>query len=106
MLIIDPLYLTLLTGNKEASSANLYDMGNVFARIADVCDQHSTTPVLCHHFKKSAGDDLDLDDLTFAGGGEFARQSILIKRRGVFESPENNQLSLRFHGTAAAGCSA
>jgi hypothetical protein len=103
VIIIDPLYLTLLTGNKQASSANLYDMGDVFARIADVCDKHGTTPILCHHFKKSAGEELDLDDLTFAGGGEFARQSILIKRRGIFETPTNNQLSLRFHGYGRGG---
>ncbi len=42
--------------------------------------------------------DLDLDDFSFVGAAEFARQSLLIGRRGRYNGPRCNQLVLRTHG--------
>jgi len=98
VLIVDPLYLTLLTGNSEASSSNLYDMGSVFAQVADACKRGGATPILCHHFKKTIGDELDLDNFSFTGAAEFARQSLLVGRRGAYSGPRTNQLTVRTHG--------
>ena len=99
VLIVDPLYLTLLTGNSDSSSSNLYDMGGVFAKIANICHKAGATPVLCHHFKKSVQDtELDLDNFSFTGASEFARQSLLVGRRGKYNGPRNNQLLMATHG--------
>src|SRR5262249_35772417 len=59
------------------------------------------TPLLAHHFKKTVSKDdtdLDLDDFSFVGAAEFARQSLLIGRLGRYTGPRNNQLVLRTHG--------
>lgn len=98
VVMIDPLYLTLLDGNKTASGSDLYSMGPVFRNVARACLANGATPILAHHFKKSAGDELDLDDFTFTGAAEFARQSLLLGRRGEYSDPRNNQLRARTHG--------
>lgn len=99
VLIIDPLYLSLLSGSKkEVNAGNLYQMGALFGAISQACQSAGVTPILCHHFKKSAGESLDLDDMTFSGAAEFARQSILVRRAVPFTTPENNVLTMRLHG--------
>jgi RecA-family ATPase len=104
VVIVDPLYLTLLTGgDTEVSAANLFQMGDVFSRIADVCNSNRCTPVFCHHFKKNSDASLDLDQMTFVGAAEFARQSILLARTAEYESPRNNQLRMRTHGHNRGG---
>jgi hypothetical protein len=57
--------------------------------------------VLAHHFKKTVGQDntdLDLDDFSFVGAAEFARQSLLIGRLDSYSGPRSNQLVIRTHG--------
>lgn len=101
VLIVDPLYLTLLAGSKGASGADLYKMGSAFGDVADAVITAGATPVLSHHFKKTVTRDnaeLDLDDFSFVGAAEFARQSLLIGRRGSYTGPTANRLILRTHG--------
>ncbi len=98
MLIIDPLYLSLMNGGREVNPADLFSMGEALGSIADACRAAGVTPVFCHHFKKSASDRLDLDDMTMTGSAEMARQSILVRRAVPFSTPENNVLQVRFHG--------
>src|SRR5262249_48141407 len=68
VVIVDPLYLTLLAGTRDVSASP------------------------GHHFKKTVGrddTDLDLDDFSFVGAAEFARQSpgtIYVTRR-IFVDP-------------------
>src|SRR5262249_39442236 len=101
VVIVDPLYLTLLAGTKEVSASDLYQMGSVYGEVADAILGAGATPVLAHHFKKTVGKgdtDLDLDDFSFVGAAEFARQSLLIGRLGSYTGPRNNQLVIRTHG--------
>jgi hypothetical protein len=100
VVIVDPLYLTLLAGGDgDTAASNLYQMGTVFGNVAETIIRAGATPILCHHFKKTVqGADLDLDDFSMVGAAEFARQSLLIARRGEYAGPQNNQLVVRTHG--------
>jgi hypothetical protein len=100
VLAVDPMYLTLLVGNKRASAANLFDMGEVLAPIADECQSRGVTVILASHFRKEVTGNNDLDDLTFTGLAEFARQSILVGRTAIFTTPRDNRLLLTTHGFA------
>src|SRR5262249_13408404 len=101
IMIVDPLYLTLLARTKDVRASDLYQMGGVSGDVADAITNAGATPVLAHHFKKTVGKDdtdLDLDDFSFVGAAEFARQSLLIGRRGSYNGPRSNQLVIRTHG--------
>ena len=66
-------------------------MGPLFQTISRIAPDAGTTPLLAHHSKKGIGrglgrcEPLDLDDLAYAGVGEFARQWILLSRRKEYE---------------------
>jgi replicative DNA helicase len=89
VVIIDPLYLCLLTGGAEESAANLYEVGGVLSAVAAACSGAGATPVLVHHTTKSAAQPrgsapTTLHDLAYAGIGEFARQWLLVSRVGNY----------------------
>jgi len=76
---LDPLYLCLLGGGTGSSASNLFEVGPLLSRAARACLGAGTTPVFIHHTVKTASKDsfkgpLGLDQLAFAGIGEFARQ--------------------------------
>ncbi len=111
---IDPLYLSLLSGpsarGKQASS--MYDLGPMLMRVSQACLAAGATPILAHHTRKaSRGEELapiELDDLAFAGIGEFARQWLLLSRREKYnpETPGKHRLHLStggVPGTAEVG---
>jgi replicative DNA helicase len=91
VVILDPLYLALLTGPAaaEVNAGNLYHMGPLLLGVSRVCLESGATPVLAHHAKRSrvtaADEPLDLDDLAFSGIAEFARQWLLVSRREPFD---------------------
>lgn len=87
VLIIDPMYLCLFAGmaSPGPEPSNLFAVGPILSKASRACFNGGATLVLVHHSKKTGGaknaTDLDLDDLAFAGIGEFARQWILLGRR-------------------------
>jgi hypothetical protein len=85
VVIIDPLYLCLIAGGETVSASNLFEVGALLSRAADVCGQAGATLVLVHHNTKGAttkkpGAATPLHDLAYAGIGEFARQWLLLNR--------------------------
>ncbi|MEK6234418.1 MAG: AAA family ATPase, partial [Planctomycetales bacterium] len=85
--IFDPLYLCLLADNMTVSASNLYEMGPLLRKLSRTCLDAGATPVLVHHFNKPGSMSHDppaLENLAFAGIGQFTRQWLLINRRAKY----------------------
>lgn len=90
VVIIDPLYLCLLSGTegRALDPANLFDVGPLLLAVSRACIEAGATPVLLHHFRKSGGDPYErpeLESIAYAGTQEFARQWILFARRSRYD---------------------
>ena len=75
VVIFDPAYLMLTTDKPES----LFATGGQLAAITELCLNHNATIVLAHHNSKGCnaiGRSPDLDDLSWSGFSEFARQWI------------------------------
>jgi len=87
--IIDPAYLCLLSGDTQGRQAsNVFDMGSILQGLATVGLNTGCGIIMAHHTRKNPTDRFaipDLDELAFAGFGEFARQWILLNRRKEYE---------------------
>jgi len=109
---VDPLYLCLFGGIDAASASNLYAVGPLLHRVTRILLRRNITPIFVHHTTKTktrsraAEEPLDLDDLAFAGIGEFARQWLLVSRRCAFQPGSGlHQLLLSAGGSAGqSGC--
>lgn len=103
VVFLDPLYLCLLGADKAADATNLFAVGPLLARAVRACKAAGATPVFLHHLTKKAGTagDASLDDLAFAGIGEFARQWLLVTRQQPYrEGSGRHDLKLGAGGSA------
>ncbi len=101
VLILDPAYV-MIPGDDVT---NLFKQGDLLRRITDICQCHGITLVLVHHLKSQRRElykPADLDDFSYAGFAEFARQWLLVTRREEYD--EDNigvhRLWLRVGGSA------
>lgn len=104
LLLLDPLYLMM----NGADAGNLFSQGAQLSPISQICQRHGTTLALVHHFRKKGKqhnqrdcEPPELDDLSWSGFSEFARQWILINRRADYV-PESghHELWMSYGGSA------
>ncbi len=104
VIIIDPLYLSLLSPETAGAAGNLYAMGAALEPLSRLAQATGTTIILLHHFKKSGMPDPDnpaaLEELSQSGAAEWARQWILLQRRTPYMSDGRHDLWLRAGGSA------
>ena len=102
--IIDPLYLALLTPEMAGGASNLFMMGALLQGITRIGQRTNCTIVLLHHFRKGGQADdenpADLEELAQSGVVEWARQWLLLQRRGKFQSDGKHSLWMRCGGSA------
>jgi len=109
IVIIDPTYLCLLArqGLGGTQASNLFEMGPLYATVANVCLSAGATPILVCHTQRAAArsyEPLELDDLAYAGIAEFARQWLLVSRREKYQSGTGqHHLWLNVGGSAGHG---
>jgi len=104
VLIVDPAYLCM----PSADAGNLFANGPLLKAMAHTCDEGGAQLVLIHHFKKQGVDrryvEPELEDIAYSGFQEFARQWILLGRRGKYvEGSGYHQLWLKTGGSAGHG---
>jgi replicative DNA helicase len=105
VLILDPLYLSLLAGVGPGGpqASNVYQVGPLLANVSKTCLSAGCTPLLAHHFKITRANPYEepaLEDLAFSGVQEFARQWLLVGRRKKYETGTgNHQLWLSVGGS-------
>lgn len=82
VLCIDPAYLTM----PAVDAGNLFAQGELLRNLSALCESAEATVLLAHHFRKNREPKgvPDLDDLSWAGFAEFARQWLLLDRRDPY----------------------
>jgi hypothetical protein len=89
VLLFDPLYLALLSGvlPGQINAENLFHIGPLLLSVTSACLEVGCTPFMVHHSRKHLplGEVMELDDLSYSGIAEFARQWLLLSRREKFD---------------------
>ena len=90
VIAIDPLYLALGPSEDGAANPNsLYSMGRALAGFSNAIQAVGCTPIICHHFTMQSSRGInklpELTDLAHSGVAQFARQWILVNRRGRYD---------------------
>lgn len=86
VLFLDPCYLMM----PGADAGNVFAQGERLRGISEICQEHGVCPVLLHHLRKRGKGDHsydppELDELSWSGFAEYARQWWLIGRREAYE---------------------
>lgn len=105
VIVVDPLYLSLLDGSENGKPSDLFFMGSKLLPLSELGQATGCTIVLLHHFRKSnAGNHDDeqvaLEELSQSGVAEWARQWLLLARRSAFQHDGRHNLWMRCGGSA------
>ena len=104
VIVIDPLYLALLSPESSTRTGDLFAMGQALQPIAEIARKTDCTPILLHHFRKNTqADEVEpaaLEELSQSGVAEFVRQWILLQRKVPYTHDGNHQLYMRAGGSA------
>lgn len=106
VVIIDPLYLCLLTGSTSGDmSKNVYEMGPHLLAIARRCLEIGVTPLFIHHSNRTikVGEPMELQHLSGAGVAEFVRQWVLLNRESAYEGDGVHKIWMTIGGSAGQG---
>jgi hypothetical protein len=98
VLMLDPTYLAMMSGDVEVDPKNYMKMGELLFRFSRVCLDGGCTPLLFAHFRTTVpfGKEPTLADIAYAGFQQFSRQWILLSRRSEFDpTPVTEQNELR-----------
>lgn len=103
VIVVDPLYLSLLDGSENGKPSDLFFMGTKLLPLSELGQATGCTIVLLHHFRKSGngdGEEVALEELSQSGVAEWARQWILLARRSAYEHDGHHNLWMRCGGSA------
>ncbi len=84
VVIVDPAYMCI----PDTDHANLFQVGAKLRGVSQVCREAGAMLVLAHHTRKNKGDPFsvpELEDISWAGFQEFARQWLLLGRRELYQ---------------------
>lgn len=85
VVFVDPAYLCI----PPADTNNLFAVGQYLLPFSQLCQEHGTTPIVCHHAKRQTGRDKytppELEDIAWAGFSEWTRQWFLLDRREPYQ---------------------
>ena len=100
VVVLDPLYLCLLSSDDAGSASNIFAMGTRLGRLSRLCQELGATAILCHHFnrKGAPGSWPSLADLSQAGAAEFCRQWILLRRAREYRGDGYHELNVSVGG--------
>ena len=104
VVILDPLYLSLLSAETAGQASNLFAMGAALHPLSKLAQEAGVTLVVLHHFRKGGQPNEDepagLEELTMSGAAEWARQWILLQRRAAYQGDGRHLLWMRCGGSA------
>jgi replicative DNA helicase len=104
VVILDPLYLALLSPETASGASNVFLMGSMLQGLTRLGQQTGCTIILLHHFRKGGQPDDEnpagLEELAQSGVAEWARQWLLLQRRTPYQADGVHHLWLRCGGSA------
>jgi len=105
LVVIDPLYLSLLDAESAGQASNLFAMGARLVELSSIVEETGSAIVLVHHFRKGNGLDAkyepaDLEQLSMSGVAEWARSWLLLSRREAWAPGAPHRLWLNCGGSA------
>ena len=84
VIAVDPAYMCI----PEVDHASIFSMGPVLRGVSQVCQDQGALLLIAHHAKKAKADPfspMELEDISWAGFQEFARQWLLLGRRELYQ---------------------
>jgi len=107
VVIVDPLYLSLLDPTDTGRTSDLFYMGSKLFPLTELAQSLGVTFWVCHHFRKTAQPDIDepagLEELAQSGVCEWARAWCLLERREPYNGDGRHALWCRLGGSAGHG---